>query len=107
MEIPDVEIFADRACTTKPTGETDIVYARINKPWVGLNSGWVVESPNEGSVINCIGPNDVDDWYYIELWIDFNSDVQYVPYTSGEVVRLTTMNNVDVTGFDTEFFKPE
>ncbi len=83
----DVQIFANPECTEYADGSAMPVYARINVPW-GYAEGWVLGLENQR--IECIAPSEQypDDPYIVNLWVDFISVGQNVPYTAGQVIEI-------------------
>lgn len=82
--------------------ETDEVFARVNRPWVGLNSGWSV-----GSEFFAMAPtsDNPDDAFSMVWYIDFISTVDG-PYTEGQVVRLVSADSQSPAGREYSFSKP-
>jgi hypothetical protein len=107
----DIQIFGNEACTELPSGNPATVYARINVPWSGMNSGWEVGSVlgDQGSSIQAFGPDEDNSIYAIGLWIDWWSDDSETPYSPGQVVELVYGAGSDVPavdGFTFTFSKP-
>lgn len=103
----DIQIFANPECTEYATGVVSKVYARINVPWSGLNSGWRVNGETSGNRINAWGPDGEDNWYSIIAWEDFFSSNVQNPYTEGEIVELSfEPHTQDVTNYTKVFSKP-
>ena len=104
----DVQVFADPECTRYPSGVVETVYVRINVPWVGLNSGWVVGN-SEDNFFQAFSPDDdvPDDPYQFSVYIDYNS-AEDGPYTAGQVVEAIYINpgGLDVTDFQKVFTRP-
>ena len=102
----DVQVFADRFGYKLATGTLSKVYVRVNKPWVGEDSGWTVGPgpSDEGKTFQAEAPN-----YGINLWIDWNSISQLTPYSEGQMVEVSygAGDSLDITGFDTMFSKPQ
>lgn len=104
----DVQVFADPECTRYPSGEVNTVYVRINVPWVGMNSGWVVgDFTDAGSCFVAISPNDEnpDDPYVTLVYNDYFSAVEG-PYTAGQVVEAYSPVSNDVTNYQKVFTRP-
>ena len=54
----DIQVFANPECTEYATGNVNTVYVRINTPWSGINSGWVVGTgDDEGSTFSAFSPS--------------------------------------------------
>lgn len=103
----DVQIFADAACTEYATGVVSKIYARINVPWSGMDSGWAVLGESDGDKFVANGPTNVDNTYSVNVWVDFQSADSNVPFTAGAVIECTYGSDpFDVTGYTTIFSKP-
>lgn len=87
----DVQIFADAECSSYPSGATDTVYARINVPWVGVNSGWSVPYFEAQAPTT----EDPDDNYGIIWLVDFASTIDG-PYSVGQVIQLKAVDVFNV-----------
>lgn len=88
----DVQIFADEDCTQYPNGVLTELYARINVPWTGLDSGWndteasytlyanspETEAPNDPYNIGIRQDNEV-----LISSEDFNN-----PFNVGQIIHL-------------------
>lgn len=106
--VGDVQVFLDPECTQYATGTVSTVYVRINVPWSGIDSGWIVGDYNDPpSCFAAYSPSTEapGDPYDMSLWVDFFPSV-VGPYTAGQVVALTTSGSDDVTGYTTVFSKP-
>lgn len=100
----DVQIFADPGCTkyaNELAEPINTLYVRINNPWVGLNSEWSVGSATANS-FRAYAPNSnvPSDPYGFSVYIDFGDDNGNKPYSAGEVIKVTTGEEVRVIGSD-------
>lgn len=105
----DVQIFKDRFGYEYASGVVSKLYARVNNPWVGLNSGWAVLNPSdEGSNFSAIGPELEGEPYGMEVYLSFATNDQITPYEEGEIVEViyAQAGTLDVTGYDTIFRQP-
>lgn len=97
--VGDVQIFADPECTkyaNELTEPTDTLYVRINKPWVGLDSGWVVGSaPNSFAAMSPVSEAP-DDPYSVMVYADFIYDKGDKPFSTGEVVKVQSSEPIDI-----------
>lgn len=111
----DVQIFADPDCTQYATGIVSTVYARVNVPWVGVNSGWGIEGTaprvQDDSFLAQAPESEEEilDGYAMIAWIDYFSDSQNNPFEAGQVVELNAGSEfvTDVTNFTKVFSRPE
>lgn len=104
----DVQIFADLECTQYATGVVRTVYARINVPWVGENSGWIYEGSGNNR-FDAYAPGQQHDYYGCAAYYDFLADDHNTPFEVGQVVSLTlnsSLDPIDVTTYDKVFSKP-
>lgn len=105
----DVQVFKDRFGYELATGTLSKVYVRINKPWVGDNSGWVIGNPSmENAAFSAISPTDVPGTYNFSLWVDWTSENRNTPYEVGQMVEVTygAGDSLDITNYETDFEKP-
>lgn len=107
----DVQVFKDRFGYELATGTLSKVYVRVNKPWSGINSGWLVGPgpSDEGKNFAAVAPETGGSNYYgINLWIDWNDVNSLTPYSEGQMVEVSygQAGSLIVTGFDTMFSKP-
>lgn len=98
---PAVEIFADEACTMKPTGEVSKVYAKINRDFpFDAEKRWsdyllvgtpTTQAPSDPFMI----------YWYLEL-----GSVNLQSISEGDVEELTYGGgpSIDVTGWETQFY---
>lgn len=106
----DVQIFKDRFGYDYATGNISKVYARINKPWSGVNSGYMRGGGPDliGTNFQAIAPDGSENHYGINLWVDWNSVYSDVPYNAGQFVEITygLSDSEDVSNYDVAFMKP-
>lgn len=105
----DVQVFKDRFGYELATGTLSKVYVRINKPWVGDDSGWVIGNPNmENAAFSAISPTGGSGTYNFYLWVDWTSENRNTPYEVGQMVEVTydAGDPLDITNYETDFEKP-
>ena len=105
----DVQIFNDLFGYELATGTLSKVYVRINKPWVGDDSGWVIGSPNmENAAFSAISPSNGSGSYNFYLWVDWTSEERNTPYEAGQMVEVSygAGDSLNITTYETDFEKP-
>lgn len=104
----DVQVFKDPNCYDLATGSLSKVYVRINKPWVGNNSGWVIGSDEiNNAYFRAISPVNGEGSYSFELWGAWSPTEQNIPYEAGQIVEANRVAGaLNVTTFETDFEKP-
>lgn len=84
------------------------LYARINNPWRGLNSGWAVSDPTLGDLFNAYGPTTEapNDTYWFKFAIDFESSQSSAPFAEGDVIQISCYEPLEVLVNEFIFTKP-
>jgi hypothetical protein len=111
---PDIELFGDNACTTNPTGSLSVIYARVNKAWNGVDSGWRALDPTDGTIDVAAGspttehPNNP---YNVIVGVEsgqlsFESPNRNQPLTDGTILRLQAAGPHTFDGSPIVFYKP-
>lgn len=105
----DVQVFKDRFGYELATGTLSKVYVRINKPWVGDDSGWGIGNPDiENAAFTALSPTNGSGAYNFYLWVDWVSAERNTPYEAGQMVEVTygAGDALLVTNYETDFEKP-
>lgn len=97
----EIEIWADQACTQRPTGSISRVYAQLNRTF-SFAQGKSYGGMNEMD-ITCAG--DVGSGAYGINWNAFESEQFNTPLTPG-VYELNAAGPSDVTNLQTSFGEP-
>ena len=105
----DVQVFKDPFGYEYATGSLSKVYVRINTPWVGDDSGWVIGTPNmKNAAFSAISPTGGSGTYNFSLWVDWTSEERNTPYEAGQMVEVSygAGDSLDITQYETDFEKP-
>lgn len=105
----DVQVFKDRFGYELATGTLSKVYVRINKPWIGDDSGWNLGTPDmENAAFLANSPTGGSGTYNFSLWVDWTSEDRSTPYEVGQMVEVTygAGDSLDITSYETDFEKP-
>lgn len=97
----EIEIWADQACTQRPSGSVSKVYAQLNRTF-SYAQGKSYGGLNEMD-ITCAG--DVGSGAYGINWNAFESEQQNTPLTPG-VYELNAAGPSDVSNLQTSFGEP-
>lgn len=98
---PTITIWANEACTIKPSGNLETVYARIDGE---ITYPFIDEIRQDYNAIKVIYDN-VDDIYVIIWYMDWMTETQQ-PLTIGDVIPLPNpFGAEDTTGHKTEFIQ--
>ena len=102
----DIEIFADRECTRKPSGFASEIWVLLGRDylfgeqtqygsWQTAPDFFFVFTPSE---------EEPSESYQLRCWRNFLSDERNYPFRAGTIVRLVNdLANVDVTELPTTY----
>lgn len=105
----DVQVFKDRFGYELATGTLSKVYVRINKPWVGDDSGWGLGGPDyEFAAFTAVSPTNGSGTYGFSLWVDWVPAERSTPYEAGQMVEVSygAGGSLNLDEYETDFEKP-
>lgn len=109
---PDIELFGDNACTVYPNGSLSTIYARINKAWSGVGSGWSAVDGVYQLEAGAPTQDNPDGRYDIEILVNggaafFMSEQVSQPFPDGFILPLEGDQAFTFDGSPIVFYNPK